>query len=187
MRTHSYVYLYSKRRIVELTEKLLPLCSNPAQKGQTNRHDSLGWHIGASKRLQREEISFEPPYPHSQDGNGISEWMRHTDMDLTRSTIVSGPETALAMIHIKNTKPLVPWKRKAPMSSSRTTFLHSGSGRTLWGVWNGILCSERSEPPHYFIPTGFFRKFQNAHALKPSNRDILKNLFRLSLIYFALS
>ena len=64
--------------------------------------------------MQREEITFEPSIPYSQEQNGMSERMGRTIMDMTRVTILEAniddklwPELVLVMTYIKNNRPTV--------------------------------------------------------------------------------
>ena len=66
----------------------------------------------ADKWMQKEEITFEPSAPYSQEQNGVSEQTGRTIMDMTRATILEGnsdddlwPELVLAMMYVKNNRP----------------------------------------------------------------------------------
>lgn len=62
--------------------------------------------------MQKEEITFEPSAPYSQEYNGVSKQMGRTITDITRVIILEGniddklgPELVLAMTYIKNNRP----------------------------------------------------------------------------------
>ena len=62
--------------------------------------------------MQREEITFKPSIPYSQEQNGVLERMGRTVMHMTRAIILEGnindelwPELVLAMTYIKNIRP----------------------------------------------------------------------------------
>lgn len=64
------------------------------------------------KWLTKQEITFEPSAPYSQEENGVSKKTRRTIMDLVRATILEGgiddtlwPGIVLAMTYIKNLRP----------------------------------------------------------------------------------
>ncbi len=64
------------------------------------------------KWLTKQEITFEPSVPYSQEESGVSERTGRTIIDMVRATILEGgidntlwPEIVLAMTHIKNLRP----------------------------------------------------------------------------------
>lgn len=64
------------------------------------------------KRMQREDITFEPSALYFQEQNRVSEKTGRTIMDMTRATILEGninddlwPNFILTMTYIKNNQP----------------------------------------------------------------------------------
>ena len=75
----------------------------------------------ADNWLQREEITFEPSAPYSQEQNNISKRMGKRIMDITKATILEGnidnnlwQELVLAITYIKNSQPTQALKNISP-------------------------------------------------------------------------